>query len=189
MSDEIHNVSNEIPGFSGIVRLLESKDLVDLKPVLEEWIKDRDTGNPLPTEVEKNLQVMSASIGGGTDYTYFVATQVDGKAIGVIGMRPPEEKMMALDFLKTDKPVELINAYVSSFHRAGKGVGSSLVRKLEGEAIQRGFTEVVLNSGPRYKATGWGFYDKQPGYNRVGVAISYYGPGGDAPVWKKSLVD
>ena len=67
------------------------------------------------------------------------------------------------------------------------GVGSALVARLEDEARWRGYTEIVFNSGPRYKDTAWGFYDKLPGYSRVGVAEKLYGEGGDAPVWSKVL--
>lgn len=187
MTDESKNNPIETGKFSGIIRPLETKDLEDLKPILETWIIDRDTGVPLPNEVAEDLELMRASVEEGNGYTYFVAVGSENKAIGVIGMRDPAEKMLQLDFLETKNPVELVNAYVSSDHRAGKGVGTSLVRKVEWEAISRGHTEVVLNSGPRYRDTGWGFYNQLPGYENVGEAVGYYGPGGDAQVWRKDL--
>jgi len=50
-----------------------------------------------------------------------------------------------------------------------------------------GYTEIILNSGSRYKDTGWGIYDRLDGNSRVGMAVGYYGEDGDAPVWHKIL--
>ena len=179
---------DETVSFGGFVRPLEMGDLVQLKPILEHWVKSRDTGQPLPEEVLEDLQLMEDSVNRLNDYRYFTAVGVKGEVVGVIGMRPPDSRMLALDFLQTDKPVELVNAYVDPKQRGGKGVGRALVGMLEQAAVVQGYTEVVLNSGPRYRDTGWGFYDKLPGYQRVGVAIGYFGEDGDPPVWKKSLV-
>lgn len=175
----------EMKLFSGKIRSLSDGDIPTLRPILATWVKDRASGQLLPEEVEEDLQVMLESIGGKNDRTYLVAEDVDGSVIGVIGFKIPDPRM--LPFTKTSKPTELVNAYVSQEHRAGKGVGRALVNKLEEEAKAKGFTEVVLNSGPRYKDTGWGFYDKLEGYQRVGIAECYYGEGGDAPVWRKTL--
>ncbi|MBI4057915.1 GNAT family N-acetyltransferase [Candidatus Microgenomates bacterium] len=177
--------SKERPLFQGSVRELRLDDLDSLRPILSTWIKDRDTGETLPDEVEEDLQIMGDSAQGKNDRQYFVAEDVNGKMIGVIGFKNPDPRM--LDYCKTSNPAELVNAYVRVDQRAGKGVGRALITKLEEEARKKGFTEIVLNSGPRYKDTGWGFYDKLPGYQRVGVAVGYYGEGGDAPVWRKEL--
>lgn len=171
--------------FSGRIRTLSDGDIPSLRPILATWVKDRTTGQPLPEEVEEDLQVMQESIGGNNGRTYFVAEDLDGSVIGVIGFKIPDPRM--LPFTESLKPAELVNAYVSQDRRAGKGVGRALVSKLEEEAKTKGFTEIVLNSGPRYKDTGWGFYDKLEGYQRVGIAKGYYGEGGDAPVWRKTL--
>ena len=127
---------------------------------------------------------MTDSVNGENDRVYLVAEAVGEEVIGVIGFRQPDERL--LEFTSTPKPTELVNAYVAKEHRKGKGVGRALVAELEIQAKSHGHTEVVLNSGPRYKDTGWGFYDKLDGYQRVGVAKEYYGKGGDAPVWTKT---
>jgi len=173
---------DKIP-FSGTVRPLDEKDLESIKEILEVWVKDRDTGEPRPGEVQEDLDVMLASIRGKNDRSYLVAED-SGKVIGVIGMKKPDEVMMG--FARSPNPYELVNAYVDPDYRRGRGVGSSLVLELEYLARQKGFTELVLNSGPRYEKTGWEFYDKI-GYKRVGLAEKYYGDGGDAPVWSKML--
>ena len=175
---------NEPLKFQGSIRNLREKDLLALKPILETWVKNRDTGLLIPEEVEEDLQLMSDSV-DGSDRTYFVAEDQNGEVIGVIGYKKPDDKM--LEFTSTPNPAELVNAYVKIDERKGKGVGRALVAKLEESAKDMGFTEIVLNSGPRYEKTGWGFYDKLPGYKRVGVAVKLYGEGGDAPVWTKIL--
>lgn len=177
---------HETTQFQGEIRQLALADLDALQPILERWIVDRDTGIPRPDEVREDLDLMRASVDGSNGYQYFVAEE-NGQVVGVIGMRQPPEKLLELGFLHTNNPIELVNAYVTPEQKGGKGVGRALVSRLEDEATQQGYTEIVLNSGPRYENTGWGFYDKLAGYERVGVAMGYYGEGGDAPVWKRDL--
>ncbi len=127
---------------------------------------------------------MRDSTTGANDRKYFVAEE-EGNVIGVIGIKQPEDTMRA--FAATENPLELVNAYVSKDQRAGRGVGRALVKSAEDEARSRGNTEIILNSGPRYETTAWGFYDGLPGFSRVGVAENFYGEGTDAPVWSKRL--
>jgi len=89
-------------------------------------------------------------------------------------------------FASTARPVEMINAYVDSLHRQGRGVGTALVRELERLARASGYTEMMLNSGPRYRQSGWEFFDRL-GYERRGLAHDLYGEGQHAPVWNKFL--
>ena len=170
--------------FTGVVRLIREDDIPKLQPILETWIRDSDTHEPLPDEVASLMEAMRLSIDGKNDRVYLVAEASDKQVVGVMGFKNPDETMQA--FAKTHNPAELVNAYVAQDQRGGKGVGSALIRGLETEARMRGYTEIILNSGPRYKETGWGFYDKQPGYERVGVAEKMYRTG-DAPVWSKVL--
>ncbi len=179
----VKNKKDKIP-FTGRVRPLTVNDLEEVKPILEVWLKDRVTNEPLTKEVDEGLEVMKDSVDGHNDRSYLVAEDA-GKVIGIVGMKNPDEVM--LGFARTQKPYELVNAYVDPRYRKGRGVGRSLVAGLESLAKQKGHKELILNSGPRYKDTGWGFYDKLPGYKRVGLATEYYGVGGDAPVWSKVL--
>lgn len=172
---------NETVPFYGVIRPLHNGDIDALRPILETWI--RLEGHIIKKEVDQTLQAMRESITGMTDRTYFVAEE-DGNVVGVMGMRTPDGKMV--QFATTSKPIELINAFVSSERRRGSGVGRALVTKIEQAAKERGYTEVQLNSGPRYEETGWGFYDAI-GYTRIALAHNYYGPGRHAPVWQKLL--
>jgi len=168
-------------------RLLIEADTDLLRPILERWIRDSETGEPFPNEVEDVIREMRASLTGLNDRTYITAETLENGVIGVIGFRHPEERM--IPFTTRKEAAELINAYVAEKHRAGKGVGSSLVSALEHEVKKRGFTQVVLNSGPRYKDTAWGFYDRLAGYKRVGIVENMYGVGRHAPVWRKELTN
>lgn len=170
--------------FDGTIRELRESDLESLKPILETWVRSRNTGELIPGEVVEDLQRMRESCQVGNDMTYFVAEE-GGVVIGVIGMKPPSERMR--EFSTTGRPIELVNAYVAKDHRAGRGVGRALIAKLEEEARGRGYTEIILNSGPRYEHTGWIFYDKLTGFERIGIAVKLYGDDGDAPVWHKIL--
>ncbi len=183
--DEDRQKQKETEKFNGIVRAVQGDDLIKLKPILETWIKNRNTGEPIPEEVEEDLQFLRDSIKGQGNRTYLVAETTDNKVVGMIGLTSPGQRM--LEFATTSNPTELINAYVDKSRRGGGGVGTALVQALEKVARQRGFTEILLNSGPRYKNTGWGFYDKLSGFERVGIAVKMYGEGGDAPVWRKEL--
>jgi len=186
--DDLRTSPGEQLSFGGFVRPLELTDLPELQPILEHWVVDRDSKHPLPKEVAADLLQMRESIEVGNEFQYFTAVGPNNNVVGVIGMRtPPESKLLTLPFLETNNPVELVNAYVAPDQRGGKGVGRALVSTLEQTAIAQGYDQVVLSSGPRYKDTGWGFYDRLEGYRRVGIAVGLFGPGGDAQVWKKDL--
>lgn len=166
------------------VELIEEKDIESLRSILETWIRDRETGKLILEEMAEVFQAMRDSLKGENDRAYFVAKSPAGEVLGVVGFKPPGEQME--EFVKTGHAVELVNAFVAREHR-GRGVGRALVERLEEEARARGHKEIVLNSGPRYKDTGWGFYDRLEGYRRVGIAEKMYGEGGDAVAWRKIL--
>jgi len=171
--------------FTGTVRLIRAEDIPQLQPILETWIRDSATHQLLPDEVNDVIKAMQESMEGKNDRVYLVAEGLDGQILGTVGLKNPDQLMRS--FAKTDRPAELINAYVSKEQRGGKGVGSTLVKNLEAQAVARGYTEIVLNSGPRYKESGWGFYDRLPGYERGCMVENLY-RSGPAQVWSKTLV-
>jgi ribosomal protein S18 acetylase RimI-like enzyme len=156
-----------------------------LKPILETWIRNVVTHQILSEEVEEDLAFLKGSLNGSNGRQYLVAQTHEGKLVGVIGLSPVKQPLK--QFAATEKPIELVNAYVDRNYRAGQGVGTALVGALRERAEKQGFKEVLLDSGPRYRFTGWGFWDKQPGFRRVGVAKNLYGPGNDALVWQRLL--
>ncbi|MDP2585764.1 MAG: GNAT family N-acetyltransferase [Candidatus Levybacteria bacterium] len=170
--------------FNGNVRLAREQDLVFLKPILETWIRDRNTNQLIPEEIEEVLSSVMGSIKYTNNARYLVAEKTDGEAIGMLGLRPPEERM--LSYASTESPIEMITAYVAKDQRGGKGVGKALVSKGEELARQRGNTEIIFNSGPRYRFSGWPIWMAMFG-KPIAIAKGYYGEGGDAMVWRKLL--
>lgn len=171
--------------FSGYVRPLQASDIPHLKPILETWLRfPTITGELLTEEVRTTLEEIEKSLRHENKKQFFVAQSPDGSVSGMMGIQPPDLAMRT--FARTTHPAEIINAYVHFDERQGKGVGSALVSAVEDESRKQGFEELLLNSGPRYKETGWPFWKKTFG-EPVGVLKNHYGPTNDAPVWRKVL--
>lgn len=171
--------------FSGTIRSLVEGDLVHIRPILETWLRDPETGVLIEREVARDLAQMRSSIEGGIKHTYFVAEE-DRKTIGVIGMNPTPQEALA-PFVATANPYELIRLYVDKDQREGRGVGTALVERWRREAVLRGATELLVESGPRYKESAWPFYDKMFG-PKIAMIENYYGPGIPTAVWREQLV-
>lgn len=172
--------------FNGIVRPLNGEDLSHLQPILETWVRNMVTREIIVDEVKEDLTSLRESLGGKNGREYLVAQTSSNEVVGMMGLSVLKEPLWS--FATTASPVELVNAYVHKDHRAGRGVGSSLVQYLVERATDRGFTEILLDSGLRYRNTGWGFWDRQPGFRRIGLAKRLYDPRWDTPVWQKLLV-
>lgn len=170
--------------FTGTIRPLRAADLSSIERILQLWVRDSPSGPPLSAEIEEHLSRMSSSLSESSGYRYLVAATEDEEILGVVGMRSLSPAM--LQFVLTERPVEMINAYVDTRHRKGRGVGTALVSELERLARECGYSEMILNSGPRYRQSGWEFFDKL-GYERRGLARDLYGEGEHAPVWSKVL--
>lgn len=165
------------------IRHASSRDCEALEPILKVWLKDRDTGEDIPEEVSGVLAKIKESVSTDTG-AYYIVAEIDNEVIGVMGFQSASGPM--LPHTLTDNPAELINAYVHPEKRKGSGVGRSLLLRIEEEVHHKGFKEIVINSGPRYKDTAWGFYTHMYG-EPVGIIKELYGKGGDALVWRKVL--
>ena len=164
-------------------RGVEQEDIPQIRKILSEWIKDPLTGEILIGEIDEVLLKISDSVSAPGDREYIVAEDESGNILGLMGLREPEDALLKL--ATTANPIELVNAYVSS-DKKGQGIGKLLLEKIQEIAKNNGHTEIILNSGPRYRESAWSFYDKQFG-NRIGELKDYYGPGLSAPVWHKVL--
>ncbi len=173
--------------FRGSVRPLQAVDIPHLKPILETWLRfPTITGELLTDEVRTTLEEIERSLTHENKKQFFVAQSPDGNITGMMGIQPPDIAMRS--FARTLHPAEIINAYVHFEQHQGKGVGRALATAIEDESKKQGFEELLLNSGPRYKETGWPFWKKAYG-EPVGTLKNHYGPGNDAPVWRKPLSD
>ena len=176
---------NEKPVFIGSVRQPIEEDLVSVQLILEAWIRDSETHELKAEEMRGVMEAIRASIAGQGDYQYLVAEEEE-RVIGVIGFRPIVDEKLRV-FAVTDNPAELVDAYVDPPNRAGRGVGKALFENIEQAARSQGFKEVLLNSGPRYKDTAWGFYNKIYG-EPVGSIPNMYGEGLNSVVWRRVLI-
>lgn len=167
--------------FSGYVRELQEKDLRPyggyLRIILENWVRDPETGKVNIEEVNKYLERMEKSLKeDNRQYKFFVADTGSERVVeGVIGYNsdPPEEKKA---FCTTKKPHELINFYSDPYYQ-GTGTGKALLERIEKEMKSHGATEIVLVSSPRFVKT-WSFYEKSGYTNRGTISGKYNGQQG-----------
>lgn len=179
---------------------LQQKHIEELEPVIREYVRDRNTGEIVESEIDEIKKYMRGEeevIDKEKNITrkriFSVALDNRGKAIGCMAYSDPDLQMVKHfeDILKMDsreqheKCVELLNAFVSKESARGKGVGKKLFESICDNVKSIGKDIVLVNSGPRYKAS-WEFYDKI-GMQRQGSIIGKYGEGGDAMTWIKRL--
>jgi hypothetical protein len=170
--------------FDGVVREPTPEDMKAIRPILETWVRDPDTGEVVTAEVDGILAMIMHHLPGDKDRRYLVAETAGRDVVGIMGSKTPDEDRMK-ELAKTENPVEFINAFGNP---AWKGVGEALATALEQRARADGATEILVNSGPRYKDTGgWRFWTRQYG-EPITDLIDFYGPGRDAKAWRKELI-
>ena len=169
--------------FAGVIRPFQESDVPAVKAILEYWLVDN--GVIARDEVEEDISDMRRSLEPDSDIDMFVVEK-DGQVVGMMGLSiPPKEPL--LRYAKTNSPSELRIAYVHPYYVMGQGLGTALIAKCQDLARNKGAKEILLESGPRHRETGHPFYDKQPGFNRVGVLPNFYGPGLHSTVWQKTF--
>ncbi len=165
------------------IRPAQTGDGEFLKPILETWIRNSETGDVIEDEVQSVVSSVEESANGNHERQYFIAEEAGGRVLGMVGIREPDALMA--EYTQSDNPTEIINAFVDSNSR-GRGIGSKLFDHIESVASAQGRSEVILNSGPRYKNTAHGFYNGRYG-QPTAVINDHYGTGVHAPVWRKEL--
>jgi GNAT superfamily N-acetyltransferase len=166
------------------VRGVRAGDLPTVRRILESRIRDPATSEVLAAEVAGVTDEMRRALGPRGPSRFLAAVASSGVVVGVAGMRPLAPALGV--FATGERPAELVHIFVApGFER--RGFGSALISALEDRARGGGHDEVLVNSGPRYATSGWGFYDRLPGFERRGIVRDLYGPGQDAPVWGKRL--
>ena len=176
--------SQERGRFNGVVRPLREGDIPSLRKISEYWLQDN--GVIAYDEVDGDMVTLRTCLAERNAKHMFVAETQGGRVVGMMGLsEKPKEPLMP--FVKTDDPCELIVAYVHPNHQGGQGVGTALITANQNLARSMGKKEILLESGPRHKDSGYPFYDKQPGFQRVGTIKDFYGEGLDTVVWQKTL--
>lgn len=184
MSEEQPNFSIDVLKKAVKVRQLGEQDIDSLTPILEQWVRDPETSLVIDDEVADIQDKMRSSLAGAnSDRQYLVAEDENGLVTGVMGIANPSDDMKG--FAQTDNPIEIVNAF-ADIQAQNKGVGSELLNNVFSLTKALGATEIIVNSGPRYKDSAWAFYDKKFD-GRLTILKDKYGPGLDAPVWSKVL--
>ncbi len=168
-----------------VIRSLEQRDIIDLEPVLREHVKDRDTGEIVEQEIQDIKSYMQGDLDTEECRRTYLVAEHEGTAVGCIAYTTPDKDMRKHFSDTYVNSAELVNAFVSSEYSHGKGVGKALFQRLCNKAKAAGFDYILLNSGPRYKAS-WGFYDRVCDGNK-GFIVGKFGEGGDAKTWYKKL--
>jgi len=171
------------------------EDIDSLRSILERSLIDSETGSPITEEIQSTLDRVTGFISDEeTPFRYLIAQSADGTIIGMMGLTRPDEEMSAY----ANDPaaaVELVNAFVDPEIRKS-GAGKKLVEDLLTQARANGAKEVVVNSGPRYRETGWAFWarvmsdvkdEERKGYGETALLKDRYGEGLDAMVWRKDI--
>lgn len=162
----------------------EVRDITALLPVLRSAIQNPLNGQTIEEDVQAVVESVRGSAAGVNNRNYLIAETPAGTALGVMGLQAPPDPGMT-EFSVTSNPAEVINAYVDGQQR-GAGVGKALLSGIEKLALARGHDELIVNSGPRYRLTGWPFWTRMYG-EPVAMAKDYYGTGYDAAVWRTLL--
>ncbi|MDQ5943733.1 MAG: hypothetical protein QG675_501 [Patescibacteria group bacterium] len=170
---------------SYVVRELRLTDVPQVEQIARQWVRfPPETGPVIEEEVQEMIELMQESIKLQNNRHYFVSTDKAENVVGFVCLADLEPKMQ--QFSTTENPIELKNLYVQQGKRRGKGVGSALYNFAKDWSRAKGYTEIILNSGPRYKKTGWPFYQIIIG-DPIGMLKDFYGPGNGAPVWREDL--
>lgn len=140
-----------------------------LIPVFRAWVKKRVTGEVQDKEIADIQARMRESLVNPEVARYFVMRDVFALPVGLVGVKLPDE--MTSLAVTTERPLELINFFVHP-KLNGKGIGSTLLNTVIAYASTQGFTEVILNSGPRYMRSAWDFYNNR--LEQIGILINAY---------------
>ena len=177
------------PGAPWTVRPLQAGDLTALAPILRQHILDLHSGEVVQSEVLAVLSYMDGMPDAlGRRRAYYVALEGSnpaGRVLGCMALAAPDPQMVAHLSTQGLVTLELLNAFVCSANVRGQGVGRALFQEICAQAAAEGAVCLIVNSGPRYKAS-WGFYDRVCDSSH-GFIDDYYGVGRHAKTWKKYL--
>lgn len=177
-----------------LVRPLIQTDIDALAPILRQHIRDLHSGEIVESEVAAVMTYMDGTPDASDrqrSYLVACASQQADQPLACMAWAAPDA-LMTQHFAAAGssqeqllRSVELLNAFVTSTRLGGQGVGRTLLMALCQQAIAAGATQLLVNSGPRYRHS-WGFYDHVCDSSH-GFIDNYYGPGRHAKTWKKML--
>lgn len=155
-----------------------------LRAVLNSAVTDPFTREPAVDDIEAILAAVPRSAADLVErYCAVARDPTTAQVLGMMTLKHPDGIMRS--FAVTDNPVEIDDAYALTMR---SGIGTALVEHVESVARDRGHTELVLVSGPRFMTRGWHFWTKLYG-EPVGTASNYFEGTYDGKVWRKPLPD
>ncbi len=159
MSINLATISNwQIPNE---IDKLTPDDLATIENVLRQCIQEN--GHTVTEKVRTILEHMRWSLGGNSDYTYLVARNDEGEAIGLIGLRKlTDDNKLRQYSTQPGECLELINFYLHPDYM-GQGFGYKLFLSVLKEAMRKGCKQLLWCSGIRFLEYGWAFYKKYVG--------------------------
>lgn len=162
---------------------LEERDIPDLVPIFRKWVwKD---GLVIEAEVSQIVEMLHGDLLSKNKKVNLVAKDLRGAAIGMMGCGDVNPRMVCYQSAPDINASGLVTAFLSPDHR-GKGLGKSLLLALFDRAGQKGWTEMIWSSNPRYRETAWRFYTGIAG-EPVGMIEDFFESGSISPIWRKSL--
>ena len=168
------------------IREVKPTDLPQLGPLFELCIRDSSSGEILTDEIASTMRAVEASAAGDHERLYVVAEGTRGNVLGIMGLQSADRRLSPVSpAVARGNAAELVNAFVAPETRR-QGVGRFLVSYLVGRANELAYDEILVTSGPRYKDSGWRFWTSLFG-KPVIIQKDFFGPGADAPVWRKQL--
>lgn len=172
-----------------VIRWLEHTDLCALDAVLRQHVRDLRDGSVVEAEVAAIRDCMSGAMDAEGRYrSYLVARDSNGRVLGCMALSRPDTRLsnhLNLDPQAQGTALELLNVFVRRDAMRGQGIGRALLQAACDEARAACAGQLVVNSGPRYRAS-WGFYDHLFDASH-GMMQNYYGPDRHAKVWSMML--
>lgn len=162
---------------------LEERDMVYLIPIIRKWV--RTDGQVIEAEVNQIVEMLRDDLLNNNKKVNLVARTPPGAAIGMMGCGDVNSRMVCYQSAPDIRASGLVTAFLSPDHR-GKGLGKSLLLALFERAGQKGWTEMIWSSNPRYRETAWKFYTAIAG-EPVDMIEDFFESGAKSPIWRKSL--
>jgi L-amino acid N-acyltransferase YncA len=163
---------------------LEERDMAFLVPIFRKWI--RRENQVIESEVNQIVDMLRGDLQYGYNKINLVARNMVGASIGIMGCGDVNPRMACYQSMPGSRAAGLATAFLSPEHR-GRGLGKSLLLSLFDRAGQKGWSEMIWSSNPRYRETAWPFYTGIAG-EPVGMIADFFESGSTSPVWRKALL-
>lgn len=166
------------------IRFVEISDVERLEKIFKMWVISALTWEILIDEIDSIILNIKESYYWKNCRKYLVVADASKAVIWIIWCKDKTEiEPEILSFSQTQKPLELVNFFVSKDFQ-WKWLWKVLLNCLIEYAKSINTQELIVNSWVRYKDAWW-FYDKY--FERVGMIENYYWKEQHACIWSKKI--